>query len=114
MIGRIENPRIITSFQSRSKPYGKIESRKAHGFILKIKGTSEYIIGGERLTVRAGDMIFLPEGLDYEYTSTQGDDNLYTSINFHADIDSAAVSVYSMENFYNPSRPWLPLPSVRR
>ena len=100
MIGHIENPRIITSFQSHSKPYGKIESRKAHGFILKIKGTTEYIIGTERFSVSAGDMIFLPEGLDYEYTSTQGEGNLYTSINFHADIDSAAVSVYSMENFY--------------
>ena len=100
MIGHIENPRIITSFQNHSKPYGKIESRKTHGFIFKIKGTTEYIIDGERVRVGAGDMIFLHEGLGYEYTSTQGDDNLYTSINFTADIDTATVSVYSMENFY--------------
>ena len=45
-------------------------------------------------------MIFIPEGMSYEYTSTQGEDNLYTSINFLADIDSATVSVCGMENFY--------------
>ena len=100
MIGRVENPKIMTSFQNKSKPYGKIENRKAHGFILKIKGTAQYRVGGKELSVRAGEMIFLPEGSSYEYTTTQGDDNLYTSINFSADIDEAAVSVYPMENFY--------------
>lgn len=100
MIGHIENPRIVSSFQNKSKLNGKIESRKSHGFILKIKGSTEYIIDGKRYRVGAGDMIFLPEGLAYEYTTSEVGGNLYTSINFTADIDSPAVTVYSMENFY--------------
>ncbi len=100
MIGNVENPKIVSSFQSQSKPYGKKENRLTHGFVFKIGGSSEYIIGGERIRLSAGEMIFLPQGTSYEYTSQQGTDNLYTSINFRAEIENPEVRVYSMENFY--------------
>lgn len=100
MKGYIEGIRIISSAYNKAKPYGKIQSRATHGFIFKIKGSSEYFIGGRTVRVNEGEMIFLPEGLSYEYKTENSEESLYTSINFFADIESPEVRVYSMENFY--------------
>jgi AraC-like DNA-binding protein len=100
MKGYIEGIKIVSSSLAKAKPYGKIQSRATHGFIFKIKGCSEYFIGGESVRVNEGEMIFLPEGLSYEYRTDNSEGSLYTSINFLADIECPEVRVYSMENFY--------------
>ena len=100
MRGYIENPQIISSSKHESKPYGKIQNRATNGFIFKISGSAEYLVDGEILRVNAGEMIFLPRGSSYEYRTYGGEENLYTSINFLADVDDSEIRVYSMENFY--------------
>lgn len=100
MTAFIENPKIISSSKHESKPYGKIQSRATHGFIFKIQGSTEYLIDGKVMRLREGEMIFLPRGSSYEYTSHADGGNLYTSINFLADIESPEPSVYPVENFY--------------
>ena len=100
MTGYIENPKIISSFTHDSKPYGKIQNRATHGFIFRIQGSAEYLIGGRVLHVNEREMIFLPRGSSYEYKTHGDEGKLYTSINFLADIESPTVSVYPMENFY--------------
>ena len=99
MLGYIDNVKIISSFQNRSKPYGKIQSRATHGFLLKIKGFAEYFIDGKSVRVNEGELIFLPKGASYEYVTSQGEDNLYTSVNFEADIENPEVMVYSLADF---------------
>ena len=98
MIGQIENVRIISSFQHKSKPYGKIQSRASHGFLYRIRGYAEYSIDGREFRVNEGEIVFLPKGSHYEYV-TGGEDNLYTSINFEADIENPEISVYSLKDF---------------
>ena len=100
MIGEIENVKIISSFQHRSKPYGKIQSRKSHGFIFRIKGYAEYIVCGRMYRANEGDLIFLPKGACYEYVTSEGEDNLYTSINFEASIENPQISFYSLKDFH--------------
>ena len=100
MSAYIENPKIISSSRLESKPYGKIQSRATHGFIFKIQGVSEYSIEGDTVRLNAGEMIFLPRGSSYEYCSHDVCGNLYTSINFLADVENPSIRVYSMENFY--------------
>jgi len=100
MIGYIENPKIISSSKNPTKPYGKIQNRATNGFIFKIKGSSEYYIDGSVLRVGEGEMIFLPRGSSYEYKSFSDEGNLYTSINFLAEVESPEIRIYSMENFY--------------
>jgi AraC-like DNA-binding protein len=100
MIGYIENPQIISSSKHDSKPYGKIQNRATHGFIFKIQGSAEYLFNGKIVHLNEREMIFLPRGSSYEYTTHGNNGNLYTSINFLADIESPSVSVYPMENFY--------------
>ena len=99
MIGQIEGVKIISSFHTRSKPYGKIESRATHGFIYRIKGWAEYCVDGETVKVNEGEMIFLPKGSRYEYATTQDEENLYTSINFDADMEKTEITSYSLKNF---------------
>ena len=98
MIGLIENVNICSSFKSQSRSYGKKENRSAHGFIFKIKGYSEYIFEDKKITVNAGQVIFLPQGSSYKYYS-HGEDTLYTSINFYANIENPSPIVYSLEDY---------------
>ena len=99
MIANIENVKIISSFHNQSKPYGKIQSRKSHGFIFRIKGDAEYFFDGKSFKIGPSEMAFLPKGSCYEYTTTQESDSLYTSINFEADIESPRISFYSLKDF---------------
>ena len=96
-----DDVKIISSVHKESKPYGKIESRLAHGFIFRIKGTTEYLFGEKRVTLRRGELIFLPKGASYEYTVEDSEKSLYTSINFQATLTNPSVRVYSFDSFHN-------------
>ena len=98
MIGIVKDVEISSSFRKETKPYGKIENRKTHAFIFKISGSTEYNFDTEKITLRAGDMLYLPCGISYEYTATPG--SLYTSINFLADVENQAPMVYEMDGFH--------------
>ena len=100
MIGAIDDVKIISSFQKRSQTYKKIQNRATHGFIYRIKGSANYYFDGKCLTAKEGELVFLPCGASYEYTTDDSGENLYTSINFTAKIENAALTVYSLENFY--------------
>ena len=98
MIGHLENIKIVSSFTKRGKPYGKNQSRLTHGFVFKISGSTEYISGCKSFIAKEGEMIFLPQGSSYEYTTTGADPKL-TSINFEADICGAEIKVYPLHHF---------------
>ena len=98
MIGVIEDINIISSFKKQSISYGKKENRLSHGFIFKISGYTEYFFENKKITVNAGQVIFLPQGSSYEYRS-YGEDSLYTSINFFAKVENPAPCVYSLEDY---------------
>lgn len=101
MFDNMENLKIISSFHKDSKIYGKVEKRQSHGFIIKIKGHAEYFFEEKRVSVNAGEMIFLPKGTSYQYTSEPNEENLYTSINFQADLENPKIGVYSIADFYD-------------
>lgn len=101
MISFTDDVKIISSFSKSSKLYGKIESRKTHGFIFKTAGFAEYYIDGKRFDVNEGEAIFLPKGSRYEYRTGGGEDNYYTSINFEASFENPSFSVYNVENFHD-------------
>ena len=100
MVYAIENVKITSSFRKESKLYGKIESRKTCAFIFRIKGSCDYLIEGKHITLNEGEVIFLPSGTDYEYRVADENENLYTSINFTADFQTADPTVYSFKDFH--------------
>ncbi len=99
MISNIKNINIVSSFHTQTKKYGKIESRKYHGFLFKITGLTDYFFNGKKITLSAGNVLFIPQGASYEYVSQSGD-SLYTSINFFADVESPCPTLFSTSNFY--------------
>ena len=97
MIGVIENINVISSFHAQSNIYRKIQNRKSHAFIFKIDGMAEYNFKEKKFLLQGGQVIFLPQGANYEYTSNGG---LYTSINFYADVENPEPCIFSLEDFY--------------
>ena len=67
MFGNIENLKIISVLHRTSKPFGKVESRKANSFSIRVSGSIKYSFEGKELLVNEGEMIFLPKGSRYEY-----------------------------------------------
>ena len=100
MLESIDDVKIISSFQKPSQPYKRIQNRATHGFIYRIKGYAKYYFDDKCLTVKEGELIFLPCGSSYEYTTSDSEENQYTSINFTAKIENAAMTVYSLEGFH--------------
>ena len=100
MFNFIEDANILSSFRMQSKKHGKIQKRKTHGFIFKIRGVTEYDFGYKKMTLNEGSVIFLPQGASYEYTSSPGD-GLYTSINFQATVENHPPTIYSLFDFYS-------------
>lgn len=99
MLRNMENLKITSSFHKESKPFNKIQCRATHGFIFKIKGYAEFAFPDRTTTVNEGEVIFLPQGSAYEVTTHSHNGNLYTSINFCAEIENPEVGVYSFKNF---------------
>ena len=100
MFNFTEDLKIVSSFHTESKPYGKMESRKAHGFVLRITGSARYFFEDKTVDVREGEAIFLPQGSCYEYTTEANGGNMYISINFLAGLDSPEVKVFPLEDFH--------------
>ena len=98
-----DDVKIISSFHKKGKPYGKHESRLAHGFIFRQKGTVSYFLGEKTVTVNENHFIFLPKGIAYEYVNHNPEDSLYTSVNFQASITEPTVSVYPIDVFHSTS-----------
>ncbi len=101
MFDNMENLKIISSFHKQSKVFGKVENRQTHGFIIKIKGHTDYIIKGGNIGISEGELIFLPKGSCYEYKSDPNQENTYTSINFQAELENPQIGVYSVADFYD-------------
>ncbi len=99
MFENMENLKIVSSLRQHSKKNSKIEARTANGFVIRLSGAVRYDFEDKSITVNAGEMIFIPQGTSYEYT-TLSEKSLYTSINFKADIENSEVKLYSMDNFY--------------
>ena len=53
-------------FQDPSKrDMRRMDSRRTHGFILKIRGATRYTIGDESFTLQGGEILFIRRGSSY-------------------------------------------------
>jgi len=101
MLNNIENLKIICVLHHMTKPYGKVESRKANTFIIRVRGSMQYFFEDRTLTLNQGEMIFLPKGCSYEYKKVSEGDAIATIINMEGDFGDMGVSCYSIKDFYN-------------
>lgn len=100
MFDNIENLEIISSFRKNNIAGNTIKNRASHVFFIRIRGSVMYDFGDRCITTYTGDMIFIPKGSSYTYTSLT-DDAMYTSINFQCDFSAPLFpACFSLENFY--------------
>lgn len=101
MFSNIENLKIISALHHTTKPYGKVESRKAHSFIIRVRGSMQYFFEDRTVILNEGEMIFLPKGISYEYKKVSEDDAVATIINMDGDFGEISASWYSIKDFYD-------------
>lgn len=97
----IENLKLIWSMHQASKKRAKIENRSTNSFIIRTSGACTYIFADSSVTVNAGEVIFLPKGITYEYVAEGEEKSFYTSINFLGDIGIKRPKVYSLTGFHH-------------
>lgn len=98
MFEDMDNLKIISSTQGFSKSSVKMREKKLNSFIFRTCGVGQFDFGGNVITVRPREMIFLPAGTTYEFKVLEEKCG-YTSINFEADLKNPEPTVYSLENF---------------
>ncbi len=101
MFDNIENLKIISSFHRQSRSYNKIENRATNSFIIRASGSVLYDFSGKKILVNPGEMVFLPKGVCYEYTTTSDTASTYTSINFQGDFATSHPASYSLGDFHD-------------
>ncbi len=101
MFENIENLKVLSAVHKTGNPYGKVESRKSHGFIIRVSGAVQYCFEDESILVKEGEMIFLPKGSRYEYKKVSEEDIVCTIINVDGDFGNIRQSHYSIKDFYD-------------
>ena len=99
MLGRIENLKLVSSYQGETRENVKTEGRKYHAFLFRTKGEGVYITEGKQIRIREGEMSFLPQGSSYEFRKVSEDKCEHMSISFIADIPDGEITVFSMNDF---------------
>ena len=101
MLDNIENLKLVWSIHQASRKCAKIENRPTNSFIIRTSGKCAYNFGDTTITVSAGEMIFLPKGITYEYAVKSEGESFYTSINFLGDIGIKRPKAYSLTGFHH-------------
>ena len=100
MFDKMENLKIISSFHRSNRLFVKISNRKTHSFFIRAHGAMLYDFNGEHITVKEGEMLFVPKGASYTAKALY-DGTSYTAIHFDADFtEQPKPACYSLENFY--------------
>ena len=101
MFSDMENLKISSVIHKTSKPFGKVESKKVSAFNIRVSGAVEYSFPDKNIVVHSGEMIFVPEGSQYEYNKISEGDTVATIINLDGDFKGAKPFVCSVKDFYD-------------
>jgi len=98
MFEHIENLELISASQGVIKNPSTVENRKLHALIFRTSGSVCYSFGGFSLSVKAGELVYLPKGSSYKYKLLEEPCG-YVSIGFDGEIQGAVPSVFSLDSF---------------
>ena len=82
------NIRILGVYRGNSSLVRSKPNRKNNMLLLKTSGVTQYNVNDMKWSVKAGDVIFMPDGTSYSVVTTQPGG--YISIQFEADCKGAA------------------------
>lgn len=97
MFENIEKIQLLNCSQGISPTYRKIVARKNHVLNFRVKGTAFFEFPDHKYTVRAGEMIYIPQGSSYVFSTPEGEPSGSLSISFRAVMENPKPKVYPME-----------------
>ncbi len=99
MFKNIENLKIISVNKGTAKRTSVTVNRKNNSFILRTSGHVRYAFADYFIESHPGEIVFLPKGASYEFTSLSETPCEYVSIQFEADLTDAVPALYPFESF---------------
>lgn len=97
MFENAENLKITSALLRVSKPEAYVSYRGTNGFNIRVSGENTYKFADREITVKAGEMIFVPKGSEYFYETTEG--SVCATINFEGDFSDSKPFVCSLKDF---------------
>lgn len=97
MFENIENLKITSALLRTSKPVSKVMGRGTNGFNIRVSGSVTYYFEDETITLKAGEMIFIPKGYVYSFETTEG--SVCSTINFDGDFSGTKPFCCSLKDF---------------
>lgn len=101
MFDNVENIKLDSVIHKVSKPYATIRNRAKYSFNIRVSGVMHYDFGDRQITVKAGEMIFIPRGSTYTYRVLGEGESVCTVINFEGDFESSEPIGFSLKGFYS-------------
>lgn len=99
MFKNIENLKIKDIYKGVSRKHLSVICRKSNSFVFRTAGCSRYTFSDYSIDVHAGEIIFLPKGISYDFVSLFDTPCEYVAVRFDADLTSAVPSSYSFDDF---------------
>ncbi|MBQ3181183.1 MAG: helix-turn-helix transcriptional regulator [Clostridia bacterium] len=101
MFENVENLKIKSVLNNvPERTHGRINKRKSHSFIIRVKGSREYCFEDRTILQNEGEMIFLPKGCVYDYKNATDEEVFGIVINMEGDFGDVEPKVYSLKDFY--------------
>lgn len=98
MFNNMENVKLINIISDESCLRNSFKFRFSHAFVFKISGESIYNFKNCCLSLKQGEMLFIPKGSSYDVQRIS-DISEYVLINFDADISNPVPMIYSVDNY---------------
>jgi len=90
MLTTFKNIEIIGVLSGKSTLKAKISNRPSHTLIYKESGESTYYFENKQVRLRAGTVLFIPEGTSYHFEKIT-EESSHRLVNFHAEIEADAA-----------------------
>jgi len=102
MFKNIENLNIQNIHKgTASKTHSTVVNRKSNSFILRTSGSIYFNFYDKTFTVNTGDIVFLPKGSSFEWSTAPDTQCDYVAIRFEGDLTDASPSFYPFGDFQN-------------
>ncbi len=99
MFDNIEKLEIINALYGVSSLRKRFENRLYHALIFKIDGESIYTFNSKKITLKEGNVLFIPRGASYLVTQTSSGESHYALINFVSSSLDACPHLYTCGSF---------------
>ncbi len=101
MFENIENLKILSVLHKKSNASGRMTSRPAHSFSVRVSGSMQYVFDDKTILVNKGEMMFLPKGSRYEYKKASEEDTVATIINMEGDFGDVSPVCFPIKDFFD-------------